>query len=351
MSVRRTTVLLGLILAAAVALIYWSLRITVVDPASVASSEAPAGPLEVHVVDGELGRSVDLPARYLQPPASPLANFAAGTLTSTAASPGAAITIADGAVVYTVDHRPVVAIMDDALVVGPVESGGDPTDVATVQRFLSRQGYDPGPADGRFGAATRRAVRAWRAAMGLPPGDALSPDLFVSVPTGRQVRVDQDVWRGMQIGLETTVLVATERVGAVLADIPVDQQSLFPAGSKATIALGGSSVTAELSDYEGPAEAETGNILLEFTSDGMRVCAIIDCSTLQDGEQMTVEVEVVPNVRGPMLPVAAIREAGDGSLFVVRADGSRTDVLVRAADGGVAVVDGVNEGETVLLGP
>lgn len=40
--------------------------------------------------------------------------------------------------------------------------------VARTQRGLARLGYDPGPADGRYGPRTAAAIRAYQAANGLP---------------------------------------------------------------------------------------------------------------------------------------------------------------------------------------
>lgn len=53
--------------------------------------------------------------------------------------------------------------------------------VATVQRTLAGLGYDPGPADGIFGARTRAAIRAFQASVGLPVDGRLSKRVMDSL--------------------------------------------------------------------------------------------------------------------------------------------------------------------------
>jgi membrane-bound lytic murein transglycosylase B len=55
--------------------------------------------------------------------------------------------------------------------------------VAVLQRFLSSEGYDPGPADGIFGARSRAALRALQSSRGLVA------DGFLSVELLRQLRI------------------------------------------------------------------------------------------------------------------------------------------------------------------
>lgn len=58
----------------------------------------------------------------------------------------------------------------------PVASASSTTVVET-QKALVRLGFDPGPIDGAMGASTRRAIRTYQQAQGLPvtgqPSDAL----------------------------------------------------------------------------------------------------------------------------------------------------------------------------------
>ena len=59
--------------------------------------------------------------------------------------------------------------------------------VATVlvQEALTRQGFAPGPADGRFGLQTLRAVVAFQTAHDLKPTGGVDEALFKSITTGK----------------------------------------------------------------------------------------------------------------------------------------------------------------------
>ena len=59
--------------------------------------------------------------------------------------------------------------------------------VATVliQEALTKQGYTPGPADGRFGLQTLRAVVAFQTAHDLTPTGGVDEALCKSISTGK----------------------------------------------------------------------------------------------------------------------------------------------------------------------
>ena len=59
----------------------------------------------------------------------------------------------------------------------PVEAPLSSDDRTGAQASLKALGYDPGPADGRIGAQTRAALRAWQAKTGRVADGHLTPDL------------------------------------------------------------------------------------------------------------------------------------------------------------------------------
>ena len=59
----------------------------------------------------------------------------------------------------------------------PVEAPLSSDDRTGAQASLKALGYDPGPADGRIGAQTRAALRAWQARTGRVADGHLTPDL------------------------------------------------------------------------------------------------------------------------------------------------------------------------------
>jgi hypothetical protein len=57
-------------------------------------------------------------------------------------------------------------------------------DWAIIQAVLNKQGYDPGPADGRPGAKTRRAIRAYQAANHAPADGRLTQEQIEALSAG-----------------------------------------------------------------------------------------------------------------------------------------------------------------------
>ena len=52
-----------------------------------------------------------------------------------------------------------------------------------IQAALAAAGFDPGPADGKFGPRTRRAIEAWQAANGYPPTGDLTGEQVETLQT------------------------------------------------------------------------------------------------------------------------------------------------------------------------
>ncbi len=59
----------------------------------------------------------------------------------------------------------------------PVEAPLSGDDRTGAQASLKALGYDPGAVDGRIGAQTRQALKAWQAKSGLIADGHLTPDL------------------------------------------------------------------------------------------------------------------------------------------------------------------------------
>lgn len=61
---------------------------------------------------------------------------------------------------------------------GLLAGGADGGDVDAVQRQLGRLGFDPGPADGRYGPLTTAAVRAFQEHAGLEADGVVGPETW-----------------------------------------------------------------------------------------------------------------------------------------------------------------------------
>jgi lytic murein transglycosylase len=70
----------------------------------------------------------------------------------------------------------------------PAEPPMSMDDRAGAQRALAALGYDPGTPDGVIGTATRRALRAWQKARGLPADAHLTPTVSARLQTEARAR-------------------------------------------------------------------------------------------------------------------------------------------------------------------
>jgi len=77
------------------------------------------------------------------------------------------------------------------------------------------------------------------------------------------------------------------------------------------------------------------------------VCA--DWVPIEGRSDFPADIVVVPETAGPVVPVAAIQTGADGSTFVTGTSGDPVAVEVVASHAGLAVVDGVETGDVLLL--
>ena len=130
------------------------------------------------------------------------------------------------------------------------------------------------------------------------------------------------------------------------------QARLVPESATVTISYQGHEWQAVVAGTEND---DVGDTLFHLRApDGGPVCGV-DCGSVSTGGEIFVRsrVQVVPPTSGPAVPVAAITTHPDGtaSVLVVDAAGTRTarPVTVLGSQDGVAVVDGVAEGERVQV--
>lgn len=115
--------------------------------------------------EGSVGHSLRLNATAEWQAETTLLNQATGIVTSLVWQAG---DVADaGAVLYTVDLRPVVVAAGDVPAFRDLHSGARGDDVTQLQELLAATGHFAGAPDGVFGRSTERAVRAWQQDLGL----------------------------------------------------------------------------------------------------------------------------------------------------------------------------------------
>ncbi|MDO8122565.1 peptidoglycan-binding protein [Isoptericola sp. b490] len=337
---RAGLVTLGI--AAAVGAGVWAGSQAAVTSAPVAT----AGPtsVTVEVVEGSIGRAVTFNVTVDQPFSLVATNVQAGVVTRVG-SPGAEI----GGELFAVAGVSVRAMPGSEPFWRDLMPGETGPDVAELQEGLISLGYLDGPADGSFGPATSRAVRAWQKGNGESPTGVVPLGAVIAVP-----------------GLPTTVKLGDEiQVGALLAG---GEKAVFARHGEPTFSLVVSSaqaaqvpvdatVTVSLHDHSWTgvvgerASDANGNTVIAVTAPGGGVLCGSDCAALPSEERLSLmaSVQVVPDVSGSAVPVAAVTTDASGAASVRLPDGSTAAVTVLASGDGTAIVAGIDVGTQVVI--
>jgi Putative peptidoglycan binding domain len=333
-------------MAVLVAIGWWAASVALEAPEDPLSEPEPV----TYTVDvGSVGRSLRFAAVAEWQFEDLARNASSGVVTSIGVDPGAVVSAGD--ILYTVDLRPVVvaegvvpAFRDLSL-----RSAGD--DVAQLQGLLGSLGFFEGEADGSFESGVRTAVRAWQKSLGIPDDGVvrLGDVVFVPQLPARVVLTDEVVVGAPLAGGEVAVRVLLDDVRFWIPLAP-EQRSLVPLSADVLVSHGEAVWEARIT--EAVEEEGTGqlNLILEG-SNGGPVCGD-DCETevsIRGQTSFPAEIVVVPETEGPLVPVAAIESLPDGSTVVTAVDGSHIPVVVVASSDGLAVVEGVDSGDVILL--
>ena len=139
---------------------WWAGRATLVAPQ--AEKETAAQRVEITVAEASVGRTVTYNATVRQPFEPVASNALAGVVTRVV--PHDVVGVGDE--LFAVDGTAVRVVLGDTPFWRDLTSGVSGPDVAQLQRALVTLGYFQGRDDGKFTAATGRAVRAWQKATG-----------------------------------------------------------------------------------------------------------------------------------------------------------------------------------------
>jgi peptidoglycan hydrolase-like protein with peptidoglycan-binding domain len=311
---------------------------------SVREGELQA-PLVATVTETVVGRSLSLTATVRRPYEPVAVNGLAGTVTSVNTTDRVKV----GDVLYSVDTVPVAAVVGSLPFYRDLTAGDTGRDVSQLQRALRSIGRYSGPVSGRFDAATTRAVKAWQRSLRTPPTGTMALGAIVAVPSlPAPLRLGEQIVRGFRVaGGEQAVLAPTGQVEFYLA-VSEAQAALITTDAAVVVTHTNQTWPAVIVDAT---TGTDGTVRLDLAApDGGRVCAK-SCEALPAGDQVSLraKVTVVPEVRGPAVPVAAIRTNPDGTAYVFLPDGSRRAVTVLGSSGGIAVVNGVAVGERVIV--
>ncbi len=206
-----------------------------------------------------------------------------------------------------------------AVAVGEGELSGD--DVAQLEAALAALGYDPGPVDGTYDAATVAAVVAWQEAVGADPDGIV--DLGEVVFRPAPVRVTAVLAApGSAVSPGTPVLATSSADTSVAVALPAEDQGVLAEGDAVTVVLpDNTQVPATVTEVGTVAtQGQGGEATFEVT------VVLDDPSAAAGLDEAPVEVEVVTDSRRGVLavPVTALVALAEGgyAVEVEQPDGS-----------------------------
>lgn len=339
---RRRLALLALI-AVTVAVAWWAGRVTLTPAES--AQDRPREPVTAEVVEATIGQSITIGVTLSQPVEPIATNQLAGVVTAVNQSDLYQV----GTIAYAVAGVPVRVVTGSIPFYRPLSRGLQGDDVRQLQQALRDLGYLTAEPDGRFSTTTESAVRVWQRALGVQASGAVSLGELVAVPAlPASLRLGEDVRLGALLaGGEDAVLGRTGAQDFTMV-LSEEQARLIVADTSIRVSY---QTTVWDAVIVGSSVDEMGStvMILEAVTGGP-VCGS-DCATLPGDEIVNLRGEaiVVPEVTGPAVPVSAVRTSTDGWSYVMLADESQREVTVLGSGQGIAVVDGLDVGEQVLV--
>ncbi|MEO5533849.1 MAG: peptidoglycan-binding domain-containing protein [Pseudolysinimonas sp.] len=309
-------------------------------------------PTTVEVVSGSVSveQSYGINVSWLAAPAG--VNGLGGTLTSIDVVPSGS-TIEVGAVVYTVDLNPAVAIEGAVPAFRDMATGMSGADVEQLQSFLIASGYLAGTADGHYGPVTASAVNRWSAALGVAKTGTVPLGRVVFIPTLPAILAPApDVRVGMSVAPGDSVLVGATADPEFSFPVLPEAVSQITTGMQVSIDVDGATWNAQVNRL-GSATDDTGTTIaiLGPVEGAASICAV-DCATavtLGGKAVLAGRLILVPETTGAQIPTAAISTDASGSTMVTLADGTRVPVAVLASSDGKSIVKGVDVGDRIVL--
>lgn len=302
----------------------------------------------VKVVPGNVGSSIGLNtvAEWTSVPAG--SNLAAGTVTTVNVQPGQEVRA--GAVLYTVNLRPVVVAQGDIPAFRSLATGAKGADIVQLQNLLATLGLYEGVADGNFGAKLSRSVKAWQKSIGVAQDGVVQSGDIVFVPIlPTRVALDTEVVkRGASLSGGEPVVKTLPAAPVFTVPVTDSQAALMPIGTRVEI-------TGPKNDsWEGFVTdqhvEQSGSTVILAGKDGASICAE-DCASIPaTGKTLLLSrVVTVESVSGLTVPSAALLSKADGSLVVIDNDDVEHRVTVRTSARGISVIEGVPAGTKVRI--
>lgn len=316
----------------------------------------PTDPLEastftyVTVEPGEVGSSINLNTVAAWTPEPVGANRAAGVVTGVAVLAGDEIS--QGSVLYFVDQHPVVVAQGDVPAYRAIGAGAQGADVAQAQTMLAAIGYYTGVADGKAGAGTIVAIKAWQKANGIPQTGVVEVGDVIFVPNvPTRVALDPEVIaRGLLVSGGEQVVRGLPAAPLFRVPVTDSQAAMMPTGVRVEITSpDGDAWEGVVAGQSRDEQTATVTVALEGVDGGV-ICGDACGQVPVTGEaRLSSRIVTIEAVSGLVVPSAALVTGADGQVAVVGADGVRVPVTVVSSARGMSVIEGATEGLRVRV--
>lgn len=319
----------------------------------------------VETSDGAVSRSIRLAAQATWTGGTSVPNGAEGVVTGHRIK--GAVPVKSGQALYDVDLRPVTVAQGTVPAFRALSVGAKGADVRQLQQMLAEVGVRSAKPDGVFGSQTARQVRAWQRESGQPVTGQIASGSLVFVPTlpatvvlGDGLAVGSRVSAASSASPESSDVeggdgAASATSGAVVRvlprsprftiSLPENQTRLARAGMRVDIDHGdGQPWGAVIEQVTEPSADGTATAVLRSMSSASicgRECATVPVT---GAAGLDATIVIVPETKGVVVPAAALVVGADGDAAVLKADGTRVPVTVKASSGGRSVVEGVSVG-------
>jgi macrolide-specific efflux system membrane fusion protein len=286
---------------------------------------------------------------------STLASPAGGTVTSVAITVGKAVKALTK--LAGINGQAVYGIPSGYPLYRDLAEGDQGPDVTALQKALAAAGYDPGEADGEFGAGTADALADWQADHGLDETGALTLASFVSYKPGAVIdEVAVGVGDRVQAGAKLATLAPTSSLVASAEVSQLDVAQL-KVGQQVTLtfdALDGAETSGtvdEIADSPTSSTAEAG------TTTVVQYPVTVRAGKLPSGARtgMTGQASVVTASRRSVVvvPSSAVGGTSANPSVQVLQDGTtvtRPVVVGLVTTQGSEILTGLRAGEQVVTG-
>lgn len=308
-------------------------------------------PVTFEVVEQSLGRSLRFVAVAEWSRSDLVRSGRGGVVTSVDVEGGGSLSAGD--VLYSVDLLPVVVAEGAVPAFREMRRGVEGDDVAQLQAMLVELGFSESEPDGVFGGGTVAAVRAWEESLGVEDDGVvgLGDVVFVSGLPVTVAATDVLVVGASLAGGEV-VFSRLSEAPEVVVPLSIEQRELVPLSGEVLVSYPDGMWEAVIARAVESSDQglESLDLVLEAPGGGA-VCrdGCADWVALSGRTDFPVEIVVIPETTGPVVPTAAITTDPGGAMSVTLESGETVAVSVIESTDALAVVEGVSVGDVVVL--